>query len=93
MGSLIINHSRIWDNRRILVIIPPNMVNRKKPFSFFQTSVKPSFFIFFRVFQENELILSRSYLYIPVIRAMVPPEIPGTISAAPISIPFRKRNK
>ena len=38
----------------------------------------------------NLLIASKSLGYIPVIRAIVPPDTQGTISAAPIAIPFKK---
>tara|TARA_B100000700_G_scaffold306110_1_gene380945 strand:- start:5537 stop:5737 length:201 start_codon:yes stop_codon:yes gene_type:complete len=39
----------------------------------------------------KDLIVSINSLYIFVINAMVPPDIPGIKSAIPISIPFRKR--
>ena len=39
----------------------------------------------------KDLIVSINSLYIFVINAMVPPDIPGIKSAMPISIPFRKR--
>jgi hypothetical protein len=44
-------------------------------------------------FKSNALIASMSRSYIPVKNATVPPETPGITLAAPIALPFNKRNK
>ena len=62
IGSLIINHSKIRDKSRILLMIPENKERRNAPLSFRQTSVNPSFFISLISCQENLFILSKSSL-------------------------------
>ncbi len=62
IGSLIINHSKIRDKSRILLMIPANNERRNAPLSFRQTCVNPSFFISLISCQENLFILSKSSL-------------------------------
>jgi hypothetical protein len=44
-----------------------------------------------RLLKSNDLIASINSSYIPRIKAMVPPETPGTTSEAPIQKPFALR--
>ena len=86
--SFLISHSKIHENKSILVIIPDISIKRNFPLILFQTNFIPFVFISIIVFHEMEFMLFSSFSYIPVINATVPPEIPGMMSAAPISIPL-----
>ena len=64
---------------------------QKEPLTNFQTLENPSF-----LKTENKLKLKllmefNNSSYMPEIKAIVPPETPGTTSAAPIAIPFKDR--
>jgi len=51
------------------------------------------FLIFFRVFKPIEFMEEINSSYIPEIKAIVPPDTPGTTSAAPIAMPLSINKK
>ena len=68
--------------------IPVNIANKKEPLTVSQTFLNPSFFHVENKLRLKLLIEFNNSSYIPEINAIVPPETPGTTSAAPIAIPF-----
>ena len=88
----------ILASKRKAVIIPmsngtkkSNLMERKSSLTFFLYSflniaAKP----YGTIFRSIDFIEKTSYSYIPRIKAIVPPDIPGIISADPMHSPFRK---
>jgi hypothetical protein len=78
----------ILANDTKLVSIPAVSVVRKLPLIFFQNSASLSLVSNLNASASMDLIEKRSSSYMPVIKAMVPPDTPGTTSAAPMHNPF-----
>ncbi len=76
----------------IEVIIPKIKVIKKDPFTSFQNDENLNFKINLSEFVFMDLIESISSSYIPVIKAIVPPETPGIISAIPMKKPFKYKS-
>ena len=76
----------------IEVIIPKIKVIKKDPFTSFQNNENLNFKINLSEFVFMDLIESISSSYIPVIKAIVPPETPGIISAIPMKKPFKYKS-
>ena len=74
------------------VIIPKIKVIKKDPFTSFQNDENLNFKINLSEFVFMDLIESISSSYIPVIKAIVPPETPGIISAIPMKKPFKNKS-
>ncbi len=74
------------------VIIPKIKVIKKDPFTSFQNDENLNFKINLSEFAFMDLIESISSSYIPVIKAIVPPETPGIISAIPMKKPFKYKS-
>ena len=74
------------------VIIPKIKVIKKDPFTSFQNDENLNFKINLSEFVFMDLIESISSSYIPVIKAIVPPETPGIISAIPMKKPFKYKS-
>ena len=74
------------------VIIPKIKVIKKEPFTSFQNDENLNFKINLSEFVFMDLIESISSSYIPVIKAIVPPETPGIISAIPMKKPFKYKS-
>ena len=74
------------------VIIPKIKVIKKDPFTSFQNDENLNFKINLSEFVFMDFIESISSSYIPVMKAIVPPETPGMISAIPIKIPFKYKS-
>ena len=74
------------------VIIPKIKVIKKDPFTSFQNDENLNFKINLSEFVFMDFIESISSPYIPVIKAIVPPETPGIISAIPMKIPFKYKS-
>ena len=72
-----------------LIKIPITKESRKFPFTLFQTDFMPSFLNVFINEKLTRLIDAISSSYIPEMKAIVPPDTPGTASAAPMAIPFK----
>ncbi len=88
MGSFSNNHFINFAKETILTAIPITKESKKLPFIDFHNALNPSNFKTFIALKLTELILSNNSSYIPEIKAIVPPETPGTTSAAPIAIPL-----
>ena len=74
---------------KILTTNPTKSATRKFPSTSFHHFLKSPLKKSFQIFTEaNALIAAIRREYIPVIRAMVPPDTPGTTLAAPIPKPF-----
>lgn len=89
IGYSSIKKVMILDKANMLVRIPINRDNRNPPLTCFQSCLKSSFAKSDKAALSNDFILSRSSSYMPVMRAMEPPDTPGTMSAAPMAIPLR----
>ena len=76
----------------IEVIIPKIKVIKKDPFTSFQNDENLNFKINLSEFVFMDFIESISSPYIPVIKAIVPPETPGIISAIPMKKPFKYKS-
>ena len=74
------------------VIIPKIKVIKKDPFTSFQNDENLNFKINLSEFVFMDFIESISSSYMPVIKAIVPPETPGIISATPMKIPFKYKS-
>ena len=74
------------------VIIPKIKVIKKDPFTSFQNDENLNFKINLSEFEFMDFIESISSSYMPVIKAIVPPETPGIISAIPMKIPFKYKS-
>lgn len=72
-------------------MIPEKTVVKKFPFIFSQKIFRLTFLIRLKFLQFKLSIESKRFLYMPVIKAIVPPEMPGIKSATPINIPLPKR--
>jgi hypothetical protein len=70
---------KVLANRRIAAIPPSITGNKNKIYCF----------LFF-LFVKNLPIASISLSYIPITRAIVPPDTPGTRFATPITMPLKK---
>lgn len=71
------------------VNIPKIKVIKKDPFISLQNNENLSLKSNFNEFEFTDFIESINSSYIPVIKAIVPPETPGIISAIPIKTPFK----
>ena len=76
----------------IEVIIPKIKVIKKDPFTSFQNDENLNFKINLSELVFIDFIESISSSYMPVIKAIVPPETPGIISAIPMKIPFKYKS-
>ena len=76
---------------KILILIPKRSANKKGPLTIFQTLLNPYFFNTDNRLKLKLLIEFNNSSYMPEIKAIVPPETPGTTSAAPIAIPFKDK--
>ena len=74
------------------VIIPKIKVIKKDPFTSFQNDENLNFKINLSEFVFMDFIESISSSYMPVIKAIVPPETPGIISAIPMKTPFKYKS-
>ena len=76
-----------------LIPIPSKTLKRKVPLMAFQNSAILKLKRSLMALRFTDLIELINSSYIPVIKAIVPPETPGTTSAAPIAIPFKIKTK
>jgi len=74
-----------------LAILPPKTASKKYMLVCWIKPLMLNDVINFRAFILNDLSELISSSYIPVIKAIVPPETPGTTLAIPIAIPLIKR--
>ncbi len=74
------------------VNIPKIKVIKKDPFISFQNNENLNVKRSFSEFVLIDFIESINSAYIPVIKAIVPPETPGIISAIPIKTPFKYKS-
>lgn len=89
MGLCSNSHFMLLTKDNTLIAIPITNESKKLPFNFFHPTFRPSLK---KVLTRAILILLRDVInssYIPEINAIVPPETPGTTSAAPMAIPFK----
>ena len=77
---------------KIDVNIPIIKVIRKDPFTAFQNDANLNVNSSFSDLELTDFIESINSSYIPVIKAIVPPETPGIISAIPIKTPFKYKS-
>ena len=83
------NHLMSLANDKILIPIPNNKDTKKLPLICRQKATIPSLNSILKAFKLIRLIESTNSSQMPDIKAIVPPDTPGTTSAAPIAIPFR----
>jgi len=80
---------KILAKENTLIKIPTNTANKKFPFMDIQKSLIPFLNSCFKEEKLIDFIELINSSYMPEINAIVPPDTPGTTSAAPIPTPFR----
>jgi hypothetical protein len=82
----------ILDNVIRLKTIPESKIIRKFPLIYFQNSPILNLNNNLSAVRSKDCMELSNSSYIPVIKAIVPPDTPGTTSAPPMAIPLRNNN-